>query len=109
MKFKVKTLESFEKQSKQLIRKYPSLVSEIGELISNLEVIPNSGTPLGRNCFKIRLSISSKGKGKSGGARIITNVAVRNQIVYLLSIYDKSEKENISDFELQKLLSKIPI
>jgi hypothetical protein len=50
------------------------------------------------------LSIASKGKGKSGGARIIINFAVSNNTVYLLSIFDKSEKDNLSDKELKELL-----
>jgi hypothetical protein len=73
-------------------------------LIENLERNPDLGTSLGNNCFKIRMSIASKGKGKSGGARIITNFIVSNKTIYLLSIFDKSEKDNLSDKELQELL-----
>lgn len=50
------------------------------------------------------MSITSKSKGKSGGSRVITCVKVIEQDVYLLTIYDKSEKENISDKELDELL-----
>jgi hypothetical protein len=53
------------------------------------------------------MAISSKGKGKSGGARIITYLQILAHTVYLLSIYDKSEKENISDKELKELLKFI--
>lgn len=66
------------------------------------------GTPLGRNCYKIRLAVSSKGRGKSGGARIITNIVISEETVYLLSIYDKSEKENLTDKELLELLEFVP-
>lgn len=69
-----------------------------------MEENPTQGTSLGRNCYKIRLSIASKGKGKSGGARIITNIVIANETVYLLSIYDKSDKENLTDKELIELL-----
>lgn len=54
------------------------------------------------------MAISSKGRGKSGGARIITNFIINQSIVYLLSIYDKSEKQNLSDNELNDLLKNIP-
>jgi hypothetical protein len=54
------------------------------------------------------ISIASKGKGKSGGARIITNFVITNATVYLLTIYDKSEKETITDKELIELLEQIP-
>ncbi|WP_248282078.1 type II toxin-antitoxin system RelE/ParE family toxin [Mucilaginibacter robiniae] len=53
---------------------------------------------------KVRLAISSKGKGKSGGARVITNFAITDHTVYLLSIYDKAEKESLSNEELADLL-----
>ncbi|WP_245447052.1 type II toxin-antitoxin system RelE/ParE family toxin [Mucilaginibacter celer] len=61
---------------------------------------PKAGIALGNNCYKIRLAITSKNKGKSGGARIITHVQVINEVVYLLSAYDKSDLDNISDSEL---------
>lgn len=54
------------------------------------------------------MAIASKGKGKSGGARIITNFVIADTTIYLLSIYDKSEKENFSDKELEELLRSIP-
>ncbi len=76
-------------------------------LIDSLEEDPIQGTALGKDCYKIRLAIKSKGKGKSGGARIVTHVYVSDQQVYLLTLYDKSEKENISDKELQNLLEHI--
>ena len=75
--------------------------------MESLELSPDQGVPLGDNCFKIRLAIQSKGKGKSGGARIITNLIIEAGTVYLLSIYDKSEKESLSDKELNELLLKI--
>jgi hypothetical protein len=53
------------------------------------------------------MAISGKGKGKSGGARIITCVRVTAEKIYLISIYDKSEKEDISDKELNELLRLI--
>lgn len=62
---------------------------------------------LGNNWYKIRLSIQSKGKGKSGGARIITNIVIENETVYLLSIHDKSEQSDISDKDLKELLNQI--
>jgi hypothetical protein len=69
-------------------------------LITDLIKKPDSGKPLGNNCFKIRMAISSKNKGKSGGARVITYVKIVDKAVYLLSIYDKSESDTITDAEL---------
>lgn len=108
MSYDVKTIEVFERQAKRLIKKYASLKKELLELVLELKENPEQGTAIGKGCFKIRISIASKGKGKSGGARIITNFVVTDASVYLLSIYDKSEKENLSDKELDQLLKSIP-
>ncbi|MGZ3754943.1 MAG: hypothetical protein ACXVAY_18795 [Mucilaginibacter sp.] len=70
---------------------------------------PKSGTPIGNSCYKIRIIISSKNKGKSGGARVITNVVLLNEfhgVIYLLAVYDKSEQENITDKEIKDLLKE---
>lgn len=77
------------------------------ELIQVLKKEPVQGESLGKNCYKVRLAISSNGKGKSGGVRIMTNLVVTDSIVFLLSIYDKSEKSSISDKELIALLKQI--
>jgi len=65
------------------------------------------GTSLGNSFYKIRLSISSKAKGKSGGARVITLVKVFQEKVYLAAIYDKNEQNNISDKELKLIADYI--
>jgi len=108
MNYKVKTIAVFEKQAKKLIKKYASLKNELLVLVQLLKEKPEQGTSIGKNCYKIRISIASKGKGKSGGARVITNFVVAEDTVYLLSIYDKSEKENLTDKELFGLLKYIP-
>jgi mRNA-degrading endonuclease RelE of RelBE toxin-antitoxin system len=108
MNFEVEVTFYFKKQAKRLAKKYPSLPSELRELISSLEKSPTQGTMIGRGCYKIRLSIASKSKGKSGGGRVITHVQVSKKTVYLLSIYDKSEMESISPSDLSELLNLIP-
>ncbi len=108
MKFKIETIAPFRKESKRLIKKYPSLKSELSKLGTLLSENPTTGIPLGNQCFKIRLSIKSKGKGKSGGARVITHVVhISDKVVYLLAIYDKSDSENISTADLQELIKLI--
>jgi mRNA-degrading endonuclease RelE of RelBE toxin-antitoxin system len=108
MSYKILPIPPFDRQLKKLSKKYPSLKEEYFELIESLEKNPEQGTSLGNNCYKIRLAIASKGKGKSGGARIITNFIVTHETVYLLSIFDKSEKENLTNKELKELLQYIP-
>jgi hypothetical protein len=108
MSYKVKTISVFERQAKRLFKKFPSFKSELAILIQDLKDNPLLGTDLGNNCFKIRLAIASKGKGKSGGARVITHFTISDSTVYLLTIYDKSDRDNISDKELNELLAFIP-
>jgi hypothetical protein len=107
MSYKVDTIAPFRKEAKKLIKKYPSLKNELAELGSQLSNDPTVGTALGNNCYKIRLAIASKGKGKSGGARVITHFYVTDNTVFLLSIYDKSDQENISDSQIKALLKLI--
>lgn len=108
MSFDVVATGNFGRELKKLAKKYRSLKKDLATLIAQLENNPFEGKPIGHDCYKIRLAISSKGKGKSGGARVITHVYVAGELVYLLSIYDKSDKENISDKELAELLKNLP-
>ncbi len=85
MGFSVKSIIVFERQAKKLIKKYPSLKSEIYTLVQNLKVNSKQGRGIGKNCYKIHLAIKSKGKGKSWGGRVITNVIVTENTVYMLS------------------------
>ena len=104
MNFNVYTTDFFEKKLKKLAKKYPSLKNDYKDLIDSLKEEPKQGQALGKDCYKIRMAITSKGKGKSGGSRVITCVKISAESVFLLSIYDKGEKESISDKELDKLL-----
>lgn len=108
MSFEVKALSKFARQLKKLSKRYPSLKNEYAELVKQLKANPFQGVSIGHDCYKIRLSIASKGKGKSGGARLITNVVVVENTVYLLFLYDKSNQDNISDKELEELLKSVP-
>ncbi len=105
MSYRVEGTSLFDKQLKRLSKKYPSLKSEFLNLIESLVKNPTQGTSLSNNCFKIRLSISSKGKGKSGGARVITYVQFTHTKIYLLSIYDKSEQGDITQRDLKNWIA----
>lgn len=107
MSFKVIATNDFQKTSKKLLKKHKSLKQELLSLIYQLENNPTIGTPLGNECFKIRLALKSTGKGKSGGARVITYVKVINECVYLLVIYSKSERDSITNKEISELTKKL--
>ena len=105
MPYNVIAVPPFSRELKRLAKKYPSLKSEYQELVKELKENPEKGTPLGNNLYKIRLAIASKGKGKSGGARVITYLKTEQNNVYLLSIYDKGERDTISDNEIKNILN----
>lgn len=107
MSFNIIPTPLFEKELKHLAKKYSSIKKDLTELARKLQDEPRIGTPLGNECYKIRMAIKSKGQGKSGGARVITHVWVSKTSVFLLSIYDKSEAENITDKDLLERLKQI--
>lgn len=96
--------ERCKKELKRLLKKYPSITSDFENLLDNLEENPLQGAPLGKDCYRIRMAIASKNQGKSGGARVITCVKIMGDVLYLLSIYDKSEKADLEDKELDSLI-----
>lgn len=107
MSYSIIATPKFRKSLKKIAKKYPSIKKDLEILFDSLEINPEQGKALGKNCFKIRLAIKSKGKGKSGGARIITHVLIAKTTVYLISIFDKTDKENLTDKELKELLENI--
>jgi hypothetical protein len=95
------------RELRRLGRKYPSLVADVAALIEQLESDPTMGVPLGRDCYKIRLSISSKKAGKKGGARVVTCVKIEQDTLYFLRIFDKSEQSTITDKQLTEILKEL--
>ena len=106
--YDILTIPPFDRQFKRLLKKYPSIKIDFSDFLAELEQNSIQGTELGKNCYKIRIKISSKNKGKSGGGRIIANILISKEKVYLIAIYDKCEKETLSDKELKSLLQSIP-
>lgn len=104
MSFDVIVTDPFERKLKKLANKHRSLKSDLLPIIEELAENPKLGTALGKECYKIRVAITSKGKGKSGGARLITYVRILKETVFLLDIFDKSDQESISDKELELLI-----
>ena len=106
---------NFEREAKKLIKKYRSLKQELLEFSEELKTQPRLGTQIKENVYKIRLAVRSKGKGKSGGMRIVTYVEAElvqkaeQTDVYLLSIYDKSSRENISDQIIEQIIDEIQL
>ncbi len=109
MPFKVEATPQFLSEAKRLSKKYPSLKDDIKYLAEQLSDNPKLGTPPGKDAYKVRLAISSKARGKSSGARVITCVKIVAEIVYLVSIYDKSVQSIISDKDLKERIKNLDV
>ena len=96
----------FIKKAKQLKKIHHSLVNDLIQLESTLKANPKTGTDLGNCVFKIRLAVKSKGKGKSGGYRVITYLQTEIEIT-MIYIYDKSEDATISKQDIQKIIDSL--
>lgn len=107
MSFSIIATPNFERELKKIAKKYPSLKSDLLHLQRSLLENPTQGDEVFKNCYKVRFAIKSKGRGKSGGGRLITYVKVQRESIYLLSIYDKSEKDTIPDEMIRYLLRDI--
>lgn len=97
----------FARQIKRLYKKYPSFKSDFNDLLDELTNNPFAGHDLGNGIRKVRMAIRSKGKGKSGGARVITYIVdekAETITVNLLTIYDKSEIDSVSDSFIRSLI-----
>ena len=117
MNCRIIALAPFRKDAKRLLKKYASLKSELAALQTLLQENPRYGKLIQENTYKIRLAVKSKGRGKSGGLRVVTHVveveltveqddSEQDVTVFLLAIYDKSEMENIPDSDLAWLISE---
>jgi mRNA-degrading endonuclease RelE of RelBE toxin-antitoxin system len=121
MKVEIKVTKAFKRQAKPLLKKYASLFGELEQLDKDLSENPHLGTEIMPTVRKIRLAIKSKGKGKSGGARVISfhqEEAILVSIVdgqpnegkytiHLISIYDKSDVASISNMEIRRLINNM--
>lgn len=109
MNYDIIVQPTFQREAKRLAKHYASFKEDYAALIGELEQNPLLGTDLGGGLRKIRLKINSKGKGKSGGARVITFIvetSVQDAVLNLIFIYDKAERSSISKKEIEELLNK---
>ena len=108
MNVKIIPSVEFDRQFKRLAKKYKSLLDDYLTFSKELKENPLQGAALGRGVRKIRMAITSKGKGKSGGARVLTLTVLVSEDadVTLLTIYDKDETDNVSDEYIRWLISE---
>ncbi len=107
MSYKIDATQRFKKELKALAKKYKKIKKDYANLLDALEKNPTLGTPLGNDCYKIRIPNSSIPTGKRGGFRIITLAKIEKEKIILLTIYSKTQKETITDEELKEILEGI--
>ncbi|MEM6396602.1 MAG: hypothetical protein AAF741_09660 [Bacteroidota bacterium] len=111
MNFEIRFSREFQRRAKKLSKKYPSFKKDIEEIAKSLSNDPYQGVVIGPNTYKVRFKISSKGKGKSGGGRLITYVRVveveTTNIINVITVYDKSEIASVPYRLIKELISDL--
>lgn len=103
MNYKIEIIPRFEKDVKTLKKKFPKIKNDLEKFINELALNPELGTNLGENIFKVRIANSSIPTGKSGGFRVITYYK-KDDILYLVTIYSKTEQDTILTERLRKIV-----
>lgn len=112
MSFEIIPTPEFARSLKVLAKRHKSLKQDMFLFVSSLKENPLQGTEIAPNIRKVRIAITSKGKGKSGGARIITYImAVSEEVkdVYLIDIYDKSDYDTVDVSVIKQMISELGI
>ena len=107
----IKVSEEFERQAKRFAKKYKTFVDDFASFLLSIKENPYQGVDLGSGRRKVRMAVSSKGKGKSGGLRVITfNIQVIEHecvLVNLITLYDKNEISNVSDKYINQIIKNL--
>ena len=104
---KVRMSDDFKVAYKRLKKRHRSLEVDFERLLLSLMENPDQGVELIEGVRKIRLAISSKRRGRSGGARVILRARIVEDELQLIYIYDKSDFENVSDIFLRDVLKRM--
>ena len=104
---RVRMSEDFRASYKLLKKRHKSLEEDFERLLASLLKNPMQGVELTGGARKVRMAITSKGRGKSGGARVIIRVRIVNDELQLLYIYDKADMENVIDAYLRDVMKRM--
>ena len=104
---RVRISEDFRVSYKQLKKRHKSLEADFERLLASLLENPMQGVELPGGARKVRMAITSKGRGKSGDARVIIRVRIVHDELQLLYIYDKADMENVSDAFLREVMKRM--
>ena len=98
MKFEIQTSSYFDAEAKRLAKRHRSFIDDLQDFRDSIVKNPYQGTELSPGIRKVRLTIGSKGRGKSGGARVITFTYLideKDGVVILLLLYDKADAGSV--------------
>ncbi len=107
MTYRLAFTKSFGRELKRLKKKYPSILADLDKIAVELLERPFLGNPIYKNCYKVRVPISSLNKGKSGSARLITYVVHSKSTIFLIAIFTKTERSSTSDEEIKHLIREL--
>ena len=104
MKLQVVEQELYRKAHKKLSKQYRHLQNDIDNFLDSINSKEDLGIELKSNVFKVRIKNSDKNKGKSAGYRLISYLAIIDNELHFLYIYDKSKLENLTEKEIDNLI-----
>lgn len=110
MNFEIEAIERFRKSLKALSKRHRSLKQDFANFAVSLKQDPFQGDELSPGIRKIRMAITSKGRGKSGGARVITYTVVISEEegkIFLIDIYDKADYSTVDVAIIQKIIEDL--
>jgi len=111
MIYNILVTKKFTKDIKKYSRKFRNIEKDINNVIEKLK----NGNLIGNiikdvnfenAVFKVRVINSDTNSGKSSGYRLLYYVLRDDGIIYLLTIYSKSDKENIRNSEIEEIIQK---
>ncbi len=105
MKLQVVEKTLYKKSYKKLSKQYKNIGNDVDNFIDSINSRDDLGIELKSNIFKVRIKNSDKNKGKSAGYRLISYLALVDNQLHLLYIYDKSKIENLTENEIDKLVT----
>lgn len=112
MNLEILTTSYFDREAKQLAKRYRSFIDDLAVLRESLLANPYQGTELSPGIRKVRLAISSKSRGKSGGARVITFTYLVDEnsgTMILLLLYDKADASNVKMSVVRQILKDLGV
>ena len=99
--------EEFDRAFKRLKKRYRSLPDDVKKLLASLVENPQQGVELYNGLRKVRISFASKGRGKRGGGRVIIQLAINENSLTFIYIYDKADMQNVSDNFLDQVITDV--